>query len=58
MVILGRKANANMAKVVVSDLDSTLLNDSKSISRYTIETVDRLRKKGIFFVIATARPIS
>lgn len=44
-------------KMVVTDLDGTLLKDDKSISDYTKQIIQRLREKGILFVIATARPI-
>lgn len=43
-------------KMIVTDLDGTLLKDDKTISDYTIEVIGRLRKKGHKFVIATARP--
>ncbi|MEJ3719967.1 Cof-type HAD-IIB family hydrolase [Paenibacillus polymyxa] len=41
-------------KMIVSDLDGTLLNDKKEISPLTIEVVKKLSNK-IPFVIATAR---
>lgn len=44
-------------KMVVTDLDGTLLKDDKSISHHTQTVVDQLRNKGIIFVVATARPI-
>lgn len=43
-------------KMVVTDLDRTLLKDDKTISTYTAETLEELRRKGIPFVVATARP--
>ena len=43
-------------KMIVTDLDRTLLRDDKTISRYTSETLAGLRARGIPFVIATARP--
>lgn len=43
-------------KMLVSDLDKTLLRDDKSLSGYTLSTLARMREKGILFTIATARP--
>lgn len=48
---------------IVADLDGTLLHDGttfeqRALSRYTIETVDRLHARHIPFVVATARPVS
>lgn len=43
-------------KVVVSDLDGTLLNSKHEISDYTKETIKEIiEKKGIKFIIATGR---
>ncbi|NME35740.1 MULTISPECIES: Cof-type HAD-IIB family hydrolase [Fusobacterium] len=43
-------------KVVVSDLDGTLLNSNHEISAYTKETIrEIIEKKGIKFIIATGR---
>lgn len=44
-------------KMIVSDLDGTLLKDDKSISRYTCDIIRNLCKNGHKFVIATARPL-
>lgn len=43
-------------KMIVTDLDRTLLKEDKTISPYTAETLEALRRQGIPFVIATARP--
>lgn len=43
-------------RMIVTDLDRTLLRDDKTISPYTAETLDALRARGIPFIIATARP--
>lgn len=43
-------------KMIVTDLDRTLLKEDKTISPYTAETLEELRRQGIPFVIATARP--
>lgn len=44
-------------RMVVTDLDGTLLRDDKSISAYTERVIEDVRRRGILFVIATARPI-
>lgn len=46
-----------MIKMIVSDLDNTLLRDDKSISKETLEVIAKCREKGIYFVPATARPL-
>lgn len=43
-------------KMIVTDLDRTLLRDDKTISGYTAGTLEDLANRGIMFVIATARP--
>lgn len=42
-------------KVVVSDLDGTLLNPDHVVSDYTKETIRKLIQSGIHFMIATGR---
>ena len=42
-------------KLVVSDLDGTLLNDDSEVSIETIEIIKKLRENGIEFAIATGR---
>ncbi|WP_432205289.1 Cof-type HAD-IIB family hydrolase (plasmid) [Cetobacterium somerae] len=44
-----------MYKLVVSDLDGTLVNSEKCVSDYTKKIVSLLREKGIEFIIATGR---
>lgn len=44
-------------KMVVTDLDGTLLRDDKTISAFTAEVLKEIRRKGIRYVVATARPI-
>ena len=44
-------------KMIVTDLDGTLLKNDKSISTYTENIIKQLRSRGILFVVATARPI-
>ena len=44
-------------KMIVTDLDGTLLRSDKTISGYTASVFDRCRKVGIKIVFATARPV-
>lgn len=45
-----------MVRLVVSDLDGTLLRSDGTVSRRTVRAVDTLQASGIRFVVATARP--
>lgn len=45
----------SVVKMLVTDLDGTLLKTDKSISMYTIETIKHVRNKGIKVIYATAR---
>lgn len=49
--------NKQNIKMIVTDLDGTLLKDDKTVSKYTIEVIEKLRVEGHKFVIATARPL-
>lgn len=42
-------------KMIITDLDETLLYSDKSISEYTISVLEKCRAKGIKIVFATAR---
>lgn len=44
-------------KMIVTDLDSTLLKNNKTISPFTDSILARLQERRILFAIATARPI-
>lgn len=44
-----------MKTLYVSDLDSTLLNSEAKLTQFTIDTLNRLAKKGVDFTFATAR---
>lgn len=44
-------------KMIVTDLDGTLLKDDKSISQYTSDVIKKLCRNDHKFVIATARPL-
>lgn len=45
-----------MIKAVICDLDETLLKSDKTISTQDIETIQKLKAKGIHFIPATGRP--
>lgn len=45
-----------MIKMVVSDMDGTLLNEKLEISERNLQAIEYLRKKDIRFCIATGRP--
>jgi len=51
----GRKGDNMPVKMIVTDLDETLLRRDKSISDYTAGIFERCREKGILVVFATAR---
>lgn len=44
-----------MFKLVVVDLDGTLLRSDKSISDFTLKVLKECRNRGLFIAIATAR---
>ena len=44
-------------KLIISDLDRTLLYSDKTLSAYTIDVLNRCRERGILVAFATARPI-
>lgn len=43
-------------KLIVSDLDRTLLHTDKSLAAYTVDVLNRCREAGILLAFATARP--
>ncbi len=43
-------------KAVIFDLDDTLLHADKTVSKYTLDILQKCREKGIRIMIATARP--
>lgn len=45
-------------KLIVSDLDNTLLRSDKSVSDYTVDVFSRLRAQGYLIAFATARGIA
>ena len=47
-----------MTKMVVTDLDDTLLRTDKSISKYTTDIINRVRNQGIKIIFATGRGAS
>ncbi|WP_047380756.1 Cof-type HAD-IIB family hydrolase [Cetobacterium sp. ZWU0022] len=44
-----------MYKLVISDLDGTLVNSNKEVSDYTKKIVDLLKQNDVHFIIATGR---
>lgn len=44
-------------KLVICDLDGTLLNNNQKISSFSIKTINKLQENGHVFCIATGRPI-
>lgn len=44
-----------MIKLILTDLDHTLLRQDGSISYETLRVLDECRNKGMLFAIATAR---
>lgn len=43
-------------KLVVCDMDGTLLNDQHRVSEYTARVIKKLSSQGVKFIIATGRP--
>ena len=47
-----------MYKMIILDLDGTLLNDEKKVSQENIDWIQKAyQEKGILSVIATGRPL-
>jgi len=44
-----------MIKMIITDLDNTLLRSDKTISEYTIDVLKKCQSKGIKVAFATAR---
>jgi Cof subfamily protein (haloacid dehalogenase superfamily) len=57
MVIILRRLNVLMYKMIAIDMDGTLLKEDKSVSEITKEAIERARKKGVKVVITTGRPV-
>jgi Cof subfamily protein (haloacid dehalogenase superfamily) len=47
----------NKIKIIVTDLDKTLLNDNENISKYSKNILEKCMENNIIVVFATARPI-
>jgi hydroxymethylpyrimidine pyrophosphatase-like HAD family hydrolase len=45
-----------MIKLVIADVDGTLVTPTKALTPRTCEAVDRLRAAGIRFTITSGRP--
>ena len=46
------------SKILFTDLDKTLLNDDKSISKENREAITKMLEQGHYFVLVTGRPIA
>lgn len=46
-----------MTRMIVTDLDGTLLRNDKTVSEYTLHIVEEIRRAGVLFAVATARPV-
>ena len=46
------------SKILFTDIDDTLLNKDKSVSRENREAIRRLLEQGHYFVLMTGRPIA
>jgi len=44
-----------MKRILLFDLDGTLLKDDKTLSQYTLEVVSKCREQGLFIGISTSR---
>ena len=44
-----------MIKLIVSDMDGTLLNDEKQIDKRIYDLLPKMREEGIRFVVASGR---
>jgi Cof subfamily protein (haloacid dehalogenase superfamily) len=51
------KTMLNVPKMIVFDLDNTLLKNDKTMSLYTVSVLHKCRVAGIYLCFATARPI-
>ena len=49
------KHKVKMVRLILSDLDHTLLRQDGSVSDETLRVLDTCRKQGVVFAIATAR---
>ena len=47
----------NSVKVLIFDLDGTLIRSDKTISPFTLSVLQNCRQKGIKLMVATARPL-
>lgn len=45
-----------MIQLIVTDLDNTLLDGNKEVSRYSLQVLRKCQRKGIVIAFATARP--
>ena len=43
-------------KLIATDMDGTLLNDSHQVTEKNIEAIRKVQEKGVKFVLASGRP--
>ena len=43
-------------KIIFIDIDGTLVNDEKQVTQRTINTIKKLKEKGIITVLTSGRP--
>jgi len=55
LLLIYRGRFMSVPKLILSDLDHTLLRQDGSISDYSLDVIRRCREKGILFAVATAR---
>ena len=53
--VTGKEESAVVKTLYVTDLDATLLRNDKTISQFSLETINNLMQKGVLFTYATAR---
>ena len=44
-------------KLVICDIDATLVNEKKELTQRTKEALIKLHEKGVYFGIASGRPV-
>lgn len=49
--------NHQNVKLIIADIDGTIVNDSHTMSERTKKCLDRIHSRGILFGIASGRPI-
>ena len=50
-----RPSEASLVRLVISDLDGTLLTDEKELSERSLRAIEALRRTGVLFTVCTGR---